>query len=261
MLFKCPETLGTKLGGQRGPGHTSSRRDTPRPVPLPPRPRPRPRPRPHTNARFRKERRIPGGRAEGKPPRPAPLGSATRAQPGAPSVTDAPTSVARTDRGLGLWTPWVRGRGRVCEGTDSSFNTHGAVSVSFLFLRGNLPRFWNQDPPHHRRLPALCWAGFSLFREVQTTMVCPTETRPNLMRRGDTLTRGEPSCCGAGAGPGAGVQPHFSAGCRAVHAAPPPPSCPAPLTDTTRVPCHAVGGFQAWPVLLPCPAELCSSPA
>lgn len=62
-------------------------------------------------------------------------------------------------------------------------------------------------------------------------------------------------------GAGWGVQPHFSAGCRAAHAAPPPPSCPAPLTDTALGPCHAAGGFQAWPMRLPGPAELCASPA
>lgn len=187
-----PKGVRNEAGRSAGPGHTSSRRDTPRPAPLPP----RPRPRPHANARFGKERRIPGGRAEGKPPRPAPLG---RAPPGAPSLTDAPTSVARTDRGLGLRIPRVRGRGHTCvrRGTLPSMPTAPCLFVLYFYVEtfrasGTRTRLTTEGSL------LLRWAGFSLFRAVQTTTACPTETRPN--RR----SRGEPSCCGAGAGPGGG---------------------------------------------------------
>lgn len=185
-----------------------------------------------------------------------------RAQPGVPSLTDAPTSVAWTDRVLRLWIPWVRGRGhvRVRRWTLPLMPVAPCLFLFYFYgetfrVSGTRTRLTTEG------FLLLCWAGFSLFCTVQTTMACPTEMRPDLMRHGNTLTRCEPTCYGAGGGLVGGDPAALLGGlagrpCRSTNA-----ELPGSRQDTTLIPCHAVGGFQAWPMLLPCPAELCSSPA
>lgn len=121
--------------------------------------------------------------------------------------------------------PWARER----EDVDSSLMPTAPCLFLFYF---HVETFCVSGTRTRLTTEGSCFcAGLAppSFLRVQTTIVCPTEMRPDLMRRGNTLTRCEPTCCGAGGGLG-GIRPRFSAGCQAVHAAPPTPSCRAPLT-------------------------------